>query len=96
MFKAIDEQITYISSLEVLDERAVEWRPLSYGCMSVAIDANIDMIETKPLRGSSDIETPEHILQFDDMKQIQKTITNIHIQRVRIQYPNSVIANCTF
>ena len=64
--KAIDEQISEMSSkIETLDQRDVEGKPMGSGWMIVSIDKlAIDIFETKPLRGSSYIETPEKIFQF--------------------------------
>ena len=59
--KAIDEQISEMSSkIETLDQRDVEGKPMGSEWMIVSIEKlAIDIFETKPLRGSSYIETPE-------------------------------------
>ena len=51
------------SKVEVLDQKDAEGKSMGSGWTIVSIDKlAIDTFETKPLRGSSYIETPEKIL----------------------------------
>ena len=54
------------SKVEVLDTRDVEGNPIGSEWKIVSIDKlAVDIFETKPTRGSSYIERPEHILQYN-------------------------------
>ncbi|MFM7977914.1 MAG: hypothetical protein ACKPKO_01250, partial [Candidatus Fonsibacter sp.] len=61
MKTAIDDQLKeIISKIDVLEQADVEGKPMGSGWTIVSIDKLvIDIFETKPLRGSSYIPTPE-------------------------------------
>ena len=61
MKNAIEEQLREMASkVEVLDQKDAEGKSMGFGWTIVSIEKlAIDTFETKPLRGSSYIETPE-------------------------------------